>query len=169
MLTKDASPAAAPAAAREQQPLPERGPAVVIDARAAELAEAARGAAERAAERDGVAAGGDATADARRAEADDLRRKGVEEFEESVVQSHKGLERTKEIIRIYEETGELMTVKGDGGLGQMRPQDRPMMQGKEEGYVEHLRKSVGYMEKALPEIQATAARLRAEYEGRGEA
>ena len=37
MLTKDASPAAAPAAAREQQPLPERGPAVVIDARAAEL------------------------------------------------------------------------------------------------------------------------------------
>lgn len=168
VLTRNAA-AAAPAVVREQQRPPERGPAVVVDARVAELAEAARDAAGRAAERDALSATSGAETDARRALADDLRRKGVEDFEESVVQGQKSLQQTKERIRIYEETGEFMTVKADGSLGELRPQDRLLMQGKEEEYVENLRKAVGYMEKALPGLQADAARMRAEYEGRGKA
>lgn len=87
----------------------------------------------------------------------------------SVVERQAHPQRTEGIVRVRDETSELMAVQGEGSLGKLRPQDRFSDAEVEKQYVEHLRKGAASAKGLMPEFQAEVARMRAEYENRGKA
>lgn len=140
----------------------QRGPAVEIDPRTAALAEAIQALPAAAPVQDAASA---STIAARKAEAAAGRRDMVEGYEAAVLQQRQQLVTIRESIRLFEETGKVHTTDQNGDL---KPADERITfeaHGGPAGYVEAMRRSlIGIEAIRLPEWEAAARRLRADYE-----
>lgn len=168
-------------------------PAVVIDARTARLAETARaaaaqtgegmsaGARENAAAADpkmvqlvetaqAAAQSGEGAASSARAGFSDGVGAAAQAFfamadgsDRWVEQFRQGLARSKEMVRLYEETGEIYSPDQHGNLQPDRDTTLATLAQKQE-IIEGVRKSIPVSERVLPELEAMAKKHRVEAE-----
>ena len=135
-------------------------PALVVDPRTAELAATVRDAAQ-AAERPPAEARPDydAETEGRLRMTARVFRESADDADKWVEQVNGSLAKARNIVRLYEETGELYSSDMNGDLKVYVPH-RPWREGEKEGIIQQTREAIPRMEKALPELAENAKQKR---------